>query len=131
MSPRFLWFFLGAGVGAWWATNKRMNIDCKFQRTLPAPPMEYRPPFNASEAGPEQAPSYNHDWPGEQERARVREFSRTAEDTVSCFDSVFTDPDHFATQVVELSEATLSTIMQATEALRAVRMLNFFLSSLE
>ncbi|KAJ7767529.1 hypothetical protein DFH07DRAFT_808812 [Mycena maculata] len=101
MSPRFLWFFLGAGLGAWWATNKKMNIDCHVHRMLPPAPTgpgEQMAP-NSSQL-PAQPMGYNRDW--EQERARVREFSQTAGDTVA-----------------ELSEATLNTILQATEALKA------------
>ncbi|KAJ7069755.1 hypothetical protein C8F01DRAFT_1113836 [Mycena amicta] len=104
MSPRLLWVFLaGAGVGAWWATNKKSNGDCRLQRTVgldsrqvvSAPQYSSPAPTNAS-----HIPSPNYDW--EMERARIREFSQTAGDTVA-----------------ELSEATLSTILQATEALKA------------
>ncbi|KAJ7134850.1 hypothetical protein C8R44DRAFT_730180 [Mycena epipterygia] len=124
MSPRFLWFFLGAGVGAWWATNKKINVDCQIHRTL-APPMSSQPsqqmaPPNGSEPRPEmldhqtlsdiwdrervrvRQTTYNHSDVWDQERERVRQFSQSAGDTVA-----------------ELSEATLNTIMQATEALKA------------
>ncbi|KAJ7625338.1 hypothetical protein DFH06DRAFT_1339680 [Mycena polygramma] len=108
---RTLWFFIGAGFGTWWATKKQWNVDCKIQQrsiAAPAVPSDQKPPMynNTSEAGLVetttyyQTPSYR-DW--EQER---RQFTQHAEDTV-----------------VELSEATLSTILQATEALKAVRIL--------
>ncbi|KAJ7486101.1 hypothetical protein B0H11DRAFT_2016945 [Mycena galericulata] len=111
MSPRFLWFFLGAGVGAWWATSKKINIDCQVHRTLPAAPsgpVQQMPGSNgsATENNAPMAYNYNYNinprdvW--EQERARIREVSRSAGDTVA-----------------ELSEATLNTVLQATEALKA------------
>ncbi|KAJ6621799.1 hypothetical protein B0H10DRAFT_2214858 [Mycena sp. CBHHK59/15] len=101
---RFLWFFVGAGVGAWWATNKKMRFDCHVSRTLPAPPIssaagQQMAPPNMTEV-PNYPPIRNHDW--EQERARIRELSQSAGDTVA-----------------ELSEATLNTIIQATEVLKA------------
>ncbi|KAJ7451560.1 hypothetical protein FB451DRAFT_701475 [Mycena latifolia] len=108
MSPRFLWFFLGAGVGAWWATNKKINVDCQVHRTL-GPPMSSGPVAQTNNTSePMMAQTYSHthqmtfnrDW--EQERERVRQFSQTAGDTVA-----------------ELSEATLNTILQATQALKA------------
>ncbi|KAF7364985.1 hypothetical protein MVEN_00369400 [Mycena venus] len=84
---RLLYFFLGAAGG---------NL-----RSLPAPSIpEQKAPLNGSEPQVNYQAHYNRDW--EQERARVRQFSRSAEDTVA-----------------ELSEATLNTILQATEALKA------------
>ncbi|KAJ7244985.1 hypothetical protein B0H12DRAFT_1128130 [Mycena haematopus] len=109
MSPGpFLWLLIGAGLGSWWTSHKRFTADCQFQsRSLTAPAShntsEKAPLFNGSDAvsGTGNYPtSYNRDW--EQERARVRQFSRTAEDTVA-----------------DLSETTLNTILQATEALKA------------
>ncbi|KAJ6508475.1 hypothetical protein C8R45DRAFT_967554 [Mycena sanguinolenta] len=101
----FLWLLIGAGLGSWWTSHKRFG-DCHFQqRSLGAPPA----PLNTSEKSPMPNNSehvqgypthYSRDW--EQERARVRQFSRTAEDTV-----------------IDLSESTLTTILQATEALKA------------
>ncbi|KAJ7367179.1 hypothetical protein DFH08DRAFT_836739 [Mycena albidolilacea] len=107
----FLWLLVGVGLGSWWSSNKRFNVDCQFHRSA-LPPIPNHPEPQ-QKAQPEPVPAgnyqpstywnntpYNHDW--EQERARVRQFSRTAEDTVT-----------------ELSEATLNTILQATEALKA------------
>ncbi|KAJ7816927.1 hypothetical protein B0H14DRAFT_2843682 [Mycena olivaceomarginata] len=100
MSPGpFLWLIVGAGIGSWWTAHKRFDRDSHFRRSHPkmiANPSE-KTPFNSSDPGNYQAP-YNG-W--DHERARVREFSRTAEDTVT-----------------QLSEATLDTILQATEALK-------------
>ncbi|KAJ7132956.1 hypothetical protein C8R46DRAFT_1140123 [Mycena filopes] len=97
---RLLWFFLGAGVSTWWLHKKN---DCEFQRRIgpasaamasPHPQMMNTPEQRATAYQP-----YQRDW--EQERARVRDFSQNAGDAF-----------------VELSEATLTTIMQATEALK-------------
>ncbi|KAK7048566.1 hypothetical protein R3P38DRAFT_3174815 [Favolaschia claudopus] len=105
---RFIWFVIGAGIGSWWTAHKssRFDVDCRFQRSLPAPApsapagsSDQKAPLNNSEPPAYPAP-YNRDW--DQERARIRQFSRNAEDTVT-----------------ELSEATLNTILQATEALKA------------
>ncbi|KAF8143900.1 hypothetical protein K438DRAFT_1875131 [Mycena galopus ATCC 62051] len=117
MSPPFLWLLIGAGVGSWWTAHKRFNrdnADCYqafygHHRSLQGSPsavpnpnsLSQKAPLNSSEPGTADYPTaYNRDW--EQERARVRQFSRSAEDTV-----------------VELSEVTLNTILQATEALKA------------
>ncbi|KAJ7677424.1 hypothetical protein B0H17DRAFT_112460 [Mycena rosella] len=103
---RLIWFFVGAGVGTWWATHKKIHVDYQFHR-IAQPPLSSAPaqqsPTITSEAVQEMRNhqmSYNRDW--EQERDRVRQFSQTAGDTVA-----------------ELSEATLNTILQATEALKA------------
>ncbi|KAF8171925.1 hypothetical protein K438DRAFT_1851904 [Mycena galopus ATCC 62051] len=110
MSPSpFLWFLVGAGVGSWWTAHKRFNREIEGSpqgfhnrwHAVPAVPNpDQRAPPNGSEPVGNYPASYNRDW--EQERARVRQFSRNAEDTV-----------------VELSEVTLNTILQATEALKA------------
>ncbi|KAJ7288076.1 hypothetical protein C8J57DRAFT_1278971 [Mycena rebaudengoi] len=100
---RLLWFFIGAGVGTWWATNKRMSVNCEFKRTLPAPSIptsESAPFISNNTSDPRHLAQYNQAW--EQERERVQKFSQSAGDAVA-----------------ELSEATLSTIIQATEALKA------------
>jgi hypothetical protein len=79
---RMLWFFLGAGVGAWWTTNKKINIDCHYNRSLstPIPSDQRAPPPNTSEFMANHRGPYNRDW--NEERERVRQFSRNAEDTV-------------------------------------------------
>ncbi|KAF7288533.1 hypothetical protein HMN09_01382300 [Mycena chlorophos] len=135
MSPRLLWFFLGAGVGAWWATDKKMQEsagtggcgswhgrwhggwhgrgDCKVERTIDANGNEVVTIVKSSGKGNGNAtatgePSTSapvpklptYDW--DTERARVRAFSQSASESVA-----------------ELSEATLDTILQATEALKA------------
>ncbi|KAJ7095651.1 hypothetical protein C8R44DRAFT_890049 [Mycena epipterygia] len=100
---RFLYFFLGAGIGAWWTTHKK---DCQFQRTVLAPPPSPNPSqqVTGSESRPDSMlnqTTYNREvW--DQERARVQQFSKSAGDTIA-----------------ELSEVTLNTILQATEALKA------------
>ncbi|KAJ7784335.1 hypothetical protein B0H16DRAFT_1492113 [Mycena metata] len=100
---RVLWFFLGAGVSTWWLSKKNvtMDIDCKYyQRRLgPTPSQAHPQMMNSSEQVPANYQPYQHDW--EHERARVRQFSREAGDTFA-----------------ELSETTLNTILQATEALK-------------
>ncbi|KAF7346601.1 GC-rich sequence DNA-binding factor-like protein [Mycena sanguinolenta] len=110
MAPGFLWLLVGAGLGSWWTSHKRFG-DCPFQqhRALGAPPApnnsDKAPLPNNSESnrGAGNYPaSYGHSRDWEQERARVRQFSRTAEDTV-----------------IDLSESTLTTILQATETLKA------------
>ncbi|KAJ7133864.1 hypothetical protein C8R43DRAFT_1133106 [Mycena crocata] len=101
MSPRFLWFFLGAGVGTWWATHKNMRVDCHVQRTLASSPV----PQNSSESQLVQElrtrPMTQFDrgdvWG--QERERVKHFGQSAEDTVA-----------------ELSEVTLNTILHRCAA---------------
>ncbi|KAJ7643932.1 hypothetical protein FB45DRAFT_896471 [Roridomyces roridus] len=89
MSPRFLWFFLGTGFGVWWATRKK-----DFQGHV-----DYRRTAPVT-AAPNNSEYHYRDW--DQERARVREFTQNAGDVVA-----------------ELSEATLDTILQATETLKA------------
>ncbi|KAJ7021621.1 hypothetical protein C8F04DRAFT_1138175 [Mycena alexandri] len=99
---RVLWFFLGAGVSTWWLSKKNLNVnvDCQYQRRLgPAPSQAQPQMMNSSEQMPANYQPYQRDW--EHERARVRQFSREAGDTFA-----------------ELSEATLNTILQATEALK-------------
>ncbi|KAF7298989.1 hypothetical protein MIND_00847100 [Mycena indigotica] len=98
MSPRLLWFFLGAGVGAWWATEKKMTAECRVQRTIGVTIPSSSAPAPVNTTSYPAPPVY--DW--DAERAKVREFSQAAGDTVA-----------------ELSEATLNTILQATEALKA------------
>ncbi|KAJ7128233.1 hypothetical protein C8R43DRAFT_1027484 [Mycena crocata] len=108
---RFLYFFLGFGVGTWWAANKNINVECQVHRTL-APPVSSGPTPEQNTTESQLVQELREElrnraqldrravW--EQERERVKQFSQTAGDTVA-----------------ELSEATLNTILQATEALKA------------
>ncbi|KAJ7021622.1 hypothetical protein C8F04DRAFT_1140359 [Mycena alexandri] len=102
MPRAFLWFFLGAGVGTWWLSEKKNgHVAYQCQRRLgPASSQAGTQMINSSEKMQHaDAAPYQRDW--EPERTRVRQFSRDAGDTF-----------------VELSETTLNSILQATEALK-------------
>ncbi|KAJ7098777.1 hypothetical protein B0H15DRAFT_822161 [Mycena belliarum] len=108
MGPsRLLWFVFGAGVGAWVASRARVKVDWRVERTF-APPVSGDPSMQTNttelpmrETRMWQATSrYTSDF--EQERERVKQSAESTGDAIA-----------------ELSEATLSTIIQATEALKA------------